>query len=198
MIPDVQSFPSISSSVPSSLTALEDFIIDTEKGFLQDNVLGLDVYEDLKQYLDSSGLQDAAPQKYKDLVNGSTYTVDGNNYQWGGLLGSNGLLANYIYCNWIESDLASYTTVGIQASEAENSLRVSAVPSYVKAWRRFISLYQSNEVNHPKVYYAGGGYGIDWNGQNGGTVSLYSFLIDSSDFTTDFFVTESNENTFGI
>lgn len=196
LIPGAQTLPTI-GGVPSVEDNLTDFISTTEKE-LTKNAIGFVDQLELYTHVDATGLLDTAPQKYKDLVNGSTYQVDGKDYQWLGLLGENGILANYIFCKWMDSDLSTYTTVGVQAPEAENSKRVSAIPMWVDAWRMFISLYQNDGRGVPKIYSLKDGYGIDWFGSGNGVVSLYNFLNDSDDFTTDFFQTEYNENRWQL
>ena len=196
LIPGAQTLPTI-GSVPSGVASLTTFLEDTEKELIK-NAIGFVDQIELYTHISSAGLSAAAPQKYKDLVNGSTYTIDGVDYQWGGLLGNDGILANYGFCKWMDSDLSVYTTVGIQAPEAEGSNRVSAIPMWVDAWRRFISLYQSDDSVMPRIYNVGGGIGIDWFGSGNKVVSLYKFLNDSDVFTTDYFQLEYNENRWQL
>jgi len=196
LIPGAQNVPAI-GDYPVQSASLVDFMEVCEEELLI-NILGIEIYEDLMVYVDIDGILPTAPQKYLDLVNGNQYLLNDRTFQYKGLLGNNGILANYIFCKWLESDLSTYTTVGIQASKAENSERVSAIPTWINAWRTFIKIYQQDAGRFPNVFQTHGAIGIDWYGQGDLNVSLYRFLEDSEDFNTDYFKYEENENRFGI
>lgn len=196
LIPGALSVPAI-GDYPRQSTSLVDFMEEYEQRLLID-VLGIEIYEDFAAYLDVDGIMPDAPQKYLDLVNGKTYDISGKKYQYKGLLGNDGILANYIFCKWLEIDLTVYTHTGVQSPKAENSDRVSALPTWVKAWRRFIELYQQDAGRFPRVFQTHGAIGLDFYGQGDHTVSLYRFMEDSADFKTDFFKYERNENRYGL
>jgi hypothetical protein len=67
---------------------LDDYISIYVIDFLQ-KLLGVD-FEELKANITDGVLDTGAPQRWLDLINGKSYTKDGKDYVWKGLLYQNG------------------------------------------------------------------------------------------------------------
>ncbi len=95
-----------------------------------------------------------ADQKWKDLVSGVTYQVDGVAVIWDGLRGKNkdGLVANYVYCQYLKHDEITYTTTGMGRSSVKNSTLASFTPKYVSAWSSFLKQYQGEKPYQRSLY----------------------------------------------
>jgi hypothetical protein len=70
------------------------------------------LFEELKTNTTNGELNNDAPQKWVNLVDGSNYTIDGTVYTWQGLRYSEGafkvsLLANYVYLNQYQTTVNS-------------------------------------------------------------------------------------------
>lgn len=198
LIPQAQPVPSVSQSVPSAAAGLTQFF-EAEEEQLLINILGIVLYEELKPHIGATSLNANAPQKWKDFVEGKNMVIEDRTLQYKGLLGNDGLLANYMFCRWMKSGLYNTTIAGVKAVDTENSNEISSIPVYVNAWRRFFELYQGNATyNLPDVYSTDFGYGIDWYKANQGFLPLCAFMEESTDFNLDYFKIESNQNSFGI
>ncbi|MBO0323465.1 hypothetical protein J0X14_14245 [Muricauda sp. CAU 1633] len=159
-----------------STNNLDTVITRYERQLLLD-ALGVELYNGLETAM---GDLESAAQKWKDLVNGSDYAVDGESYRWDGLKGNakDGLLAHYIYCMYLRQDEIDYSTTGMKRNAVENAVRASYTEKYVTAWSNFINMYQ---------------------GENTVRRSLRQFLEDrESDFPIGAFKCYGNVNRFGI
>lgn len=141
-IPNVKDISAEPVDAPSVKSELEVFIDRCERDVLLD-AFGPTLYNQLKTANDD--LPNAA-QKWKDLVDGADYTLDGKTYRWDGLKGyeKNSLLAAYVFCKYLKNDDGRYTTVGIVKNKAKNANVVSPMRKYLTAWNNFLNLYQDD------------------------------------------------------
>lgn len=190
---------------PSSQSELDFFIEEYERELLL-NALGVVLYGELE-----TALLDLpnADQKWKDLVDGTTYIdPNGNNKIWEGLKGYNGkrsLIAYYVFTEYLRNDNETYSTVGTVKNDAKNATNVGATPKFIKAYNKFLEAYQGDlGYQQPTmVMNAFGTVGFDWYGTEKPQVSLYRFLSDSNeldetafpDFEFKFY---EHQNSFGI
>lgn len=130
-------------------------------------------------------LPDYVPQKWIDLVKGSTYQANNVELIWNGLAYSKGtykgsLLADYVYSFWLESQVSYMTGVGEAKGQPKGANLVNPTQRYVTTWNDFVKAYQQVGV-----------YGNGWNWFNyhlypicyrpNTEVSLIQFLQDHDD-----------------
>lgn len=193
---------SASSGSPSQESELDYFIGIYERQLMLD-ALGVPLFNEFTAAM--ADLPNAA-QKWIDLVDGATYTLDGKEYLWEGLRGynKNSLVASYIFCEFLRNDESTYTTTGIAQNKAKNAQNYSYTPKYITAWRNFIKGYQAQTQCDPVIIRDHfGTVGLDYYQNNDSVVSLYRFLTDQNelDATTfpDFeFKFYENQNSLGI
>lgn len=132
-------------------------------------------------------LPDYVPQKWIDLVKGATYTKNGVELIWNGLIYEKGtykgsLLADYVYSFWLESQVSYMTGVGDAKGNPKGAVLVNPTQRIVTVWNEFVFQYQdclsryrgSNYGN----YYGAGEY---WIYNHGKEVSLIQFLSDNNE-----------------
>lgn len=189
---------------PSSQSKLDVFVENCERDLLL-NALGVTLYDELQVAL--SDLDNLANAKWKDLVDGTNYTINNKTFRWNGLKGYNkqSLIAFYTYCQYLRNDEISYTTVGHIKSTAENGVISEATPKFIKSWNNFLKMYQSFYKDSARLIQNGfGEFGLDYsfNGNNI-QVSLYQYLTDANELDVtafpDFeFKFYESYNSFGI
>lgn len=189
---------------PSVVNALDTFIDKYERDLLL-NALGVTLYNELISQFTDGVLNVGALQKWKDLVDGSDYTINGKVYRWDGLRGyaKQSLIAFYVYCNYMRNNESTYTTTGVVQNTANNANNVSFTPKYIKAWQSFIDQYQDEFDNDPRIIINAYGVGLDYYNNKNIKVSLYQYLLDQNELDAtafpDFeFKFYENENSFGI
>lgn len=184
---------------PTAKTDLELLIELCERQILL-NALGVENYEQLKLAIDDLPNAD---QKWRDLINGITYTDDnGIKVIWNGLVGYQkmSLLACFVYCEYLRNKEQLLTTTGVVKNNSANADNVSATPKFIKVWNIFLNQYQGQYSENPKVLTNGfGEIGLDYSQGNNREVSLYQYLqshkTDFADFRFKFY---ENFNSFGI
>lgn len=175
-IPTIEDMNSVAS------TELELFIDERCRFILREEILNPELFSDLDSNIDNGVLDVDAPQKWKDLVNGVTYTEDGIDYTWRGLLFAEGsfkgsLLAYYTYCFWYEAQVSYVSGVGDVQAKAKNANNVNPNQRLVNTWNTFVSMYQGNcEYPYGRFYYHDGVPVSDWFGSADRNVSLLQFL----------------------
>ena len=193
---------SASSDSPSQESELDYFIGICERQLMLD-ALGVTLFNEFTTAM--ADLPNAA-QKWKDLVDGATYTLDGKEYLWEGLRGynKNSLVASYIFCEFLRNDQSTYTTTGVAQNKAKNAQNYSYTPKYISAWRNFIKGYQAQAQCDPVIIRNHfGTVGLDYYQNNDSVVSLYRFLTDQNELDAtafpDFeFKFYENQNSLGI
>ena len=205
-IPNSQSYPN--SNLDGNKVSLSQFIGEYEVE-LMTYALGYDLYSEFVLAFDSEGkLKQAAEQRWKDFVNGKEYEIDGKKFKWKGLRYIEGvikksLIADYVYCKYLENYQVSFGGVGTQTENAKNATKVSPIPRIVNTWNGFLSKYQGEQGgNYPKVVSTtyGSTVGVDWMMQRyAGTVSMYQYLADHEvDFPNLEMGLFKAMNTFGL
>lgn len=87
------------------------------------------------------------PQKWVDLVNGKTYTVNNVELVWNGLLFDKGtykgsILADYVYHNWLKTQASYMTGVGDAKANPKGANLVNPTQRVVKTWNDFVLAYE--------------------------------------------------------
>lgn len=205
-IPNSQSYPN--SNLDGNKVSLSQFIDEYEVE-LMTYALGYDLYSEFADSFENNGdLKAGADQKWVDFVNGKEYTLDGKKYKWKGLRYTEGsvkksLIADYIYCKYLENYQVSFGGVGTQTENAKNATKVSPIPRITNIWNGFIVKYQGEQGGgYPKMVSTtyGSSVGLDWMQRRySGYVSMYQYLLDNED---DFPNLEmslfESKNSFGL
>ena len=129
------------------ISELEMFIDEKAREILKRS-LGNVLFADFDQYVDADGtLNSSAPQKWQNLVNGSTYTFAGTEYAWQGLTFTEGaykvsLLAYYTFYHWLRNHTTSVGTIGEYRGEAKNVRQVSSSYRASRVYNKFVRMYQ--------------------------------------------------------
>lgn len=145
--------------------------------------LGNVLFEELKGYTTNGELIISAPQKWKNLIDGVTYTKDGVDYTWQGLKYTDGafkvsLLANYVYVNQFQTTTNSM--LGQVALDGKNGILADSTPHLVDIWNEFVEMYQGSSNSQPMQYYTNGALFVDYFGnREAGYVSYLQFLNDN-------------------
>lgn len=184
-----------------------DMYMDKEARELLGNALNFTLFSDLDSYVDVNGvLSPTAPQKWLNLVNGKTYTKDGVDYRWKGLIYEEGafkgsVLAYYVYCKWLEYQVSQLTIMGEKRGEASNTSSFNSTYRLTNIWNEFVSQYQGDYVNSGIKYYLHGVPVTDYaySGNKSQYVSLLQFLIDNeTDYPDAGLKLYEYKNSFGI
>lgn len=175
------------------------------------NALGTALFNNLNSQITDGELNTGADQKWKNLVNGVTYTKDGKDYVWKGLVYQNGLfkeslLTPYVWCEWYRDNLTTMTGVGQVHIQAKNADVVNPLPLLVKNWNTFLEMYQSGTSYEctPRVSHVNGVCFVDYfNGNNtNNEVCLIQFLKDNQtdypDANCYIFTDTTKSNRFSI
>lgn len=163
--------------------------IDIYERKLLINALGIDLYEELE-----AELPNPTSQKWIDLLDGKTYSINGKSYRWDGLKGNNNqsLIAFYVYCQYLRNDASIYTTSGVKKVDSANAMNYDPTPKYIDNYNRFIESYQGDCTNHSTnnpaiIINASGMVGIDYYKQSNNNifVSMYQYMTDQNTLETD-------------
>lgn len=87
------------------------------------------------------------PQKWIDLINGTTYEKNGITLIWTGLICSKGtykgsLLADYVYYYWLTENASYMTGVGDAKANPKGATLVNPTQRVVNTWNDFVVQYQ--------------------------------------------------------
>ena len=178
------SVPNTTELQGNSSNNLEQYIDERCRLLLQ-MALGSELYADLDSNITSGVLDVDAPLKWKNLVNGCTYTKDGKNYVWKGLLQTEGtfknsLLTPYVYYYWLKGNISSVLGVGEVVTGAKNATGVNSTQRLTEAWNDFVEQYQGNCTYRSNRYIHNGVVVYDYyqNGNNN-YVNMIQFLKDN-------------------
>lgn len=145
--------------------------------------LGNVLFSELKSYTTDGELNISAPQKWKNLIDGCDYVIDGTTYTWQGLRYTDGafkvsLLANYVYVNQFNTNINSQ--LGQVLVDGKNSNVVDSTPHLVSIWNEFVEMYQGSYDCNPQQHYRNGVLFVDYYGnRQSGYVSYLQFLLDN-------------------
>lgn len=157
---------------------IENYVIE----FLQ-KLFGAVDFEDLNSNITDGVLEDDAPQKWLDFVNGVTYTKDGKDYVWKGLLYQNGsvkrsLLTNYVFCKVI-ADLE--TGNGKNVIQTKNVQQQTMRSHFVTIWNELAEQFNSfcnNQIGTVTYIHGVPFYDYYGMGEDNGYVTMATFLKD--------------------
>jgi len=129
-------------------------------------------------------------QKYVDLIDGDDAS------DWMGLRYSiNGIkysqIANFVYCNYLKEYENRMTDIGATVDNAEQGKGISSWYKFNHAWREMYGMRQPLNNVYEFVY-----YNDYWNPEDNKT--LYEYIRDNSNWSTDKFVCYDNSNALGL
>lgn len=163
-----------------------DYYIDERVRLLLQMALGSELFAELDDNITSGVLDNDAPQKWKNLVNGCTYTKDDKDYVWKGLLQldgtfKNSLLTPYVYYYWLKGNISSVLGVGEVVTNGKNATNVNSTQRLVETWNDFVNQYQGDCTYRNNAYIHNGVIIYDYyqNGKNNNYISLLQFLKDN-------------------
>ena len=161
-------------------TKLDDYISIYVIDFLQ-KLLGVD-FEELNTNIVSGVLEPTAPQRWLDLINGKTYTKDGKDYIWKGLLYQNGsvklsILANVVYCNLIHDLVTGNGQISV---DVKSSRMLLPRKNYIEVWNEIANQFNQSVDLQPKISFINGVRFTDYYGglSDNSYRTLSDFLID--------------------
>lgn len=167
------------------------------------DALGDTLFSDLDSHVENGVLANDAPQKWKDLVDGKVYTVAGVEKVWQGLRFQRGtfkgsLLANYVFCKWLEHKNSTLSGVGEVRPGAKNATPVNSTQRITRVWNEFVRIYQGGIYAQPRMYIYNSTPIVDYVG-TGGSTSLLEFLTDHpADFPDFKGLVYEIQNSFGL
>lgn len=182
--------------------------IDKYARLLLQNALGNVLFNELDSQIKDGNLNTDADQKWKDLVNGTSYTYGGKSYHWKGLIFTEGtfkgsILAHYVYYHWHVEQLSRMSGMGEVKGNAVNATNVNSTSRTVKIWNEYIEMYQGHlERSEYRFSYVRGIPFHDYYGQeNSDYVSLIRFLShNNNDYPNALkkIEIEGYQNTMGL
>lgn len=182
---------------------LQEQWIDQYSRELLQNALGTTLFNDLDSNV-TAGVYVPGVTKWDNLVQGVEYTYQGIDYQWKGLIFTEGtfkgsVLAYYVYCKWLEYQLSRMSGVGEVKGNAANSMNVNSTQRYVNLWNTFYRAYQGDSDVSTNVYIKNGVPFFDYFGTNDTYVSLIEFLThNETDYEDAQMTLYKPKNTFGL
>jgi hypothetical protein len=104
---------------------------------------------------DSNGLIGGADEKWDNLLNGTEYTIEGEDKIWRGLIDITGslkesLIAYYTYFHYARESDSVMTVMGIKKGKSQNTTGADPSKKLVDAWLSFHRWYcvdSSNDVS---------------------------------------------------
>lgn len=142
------SIPNVNEDLSETSETLDLMIDEKVRLLLQQDILGLNLFEELDSHVEDGVLKSDAPQKWKDFVNGVEYTdSNGKNRKWNGLIFNLGsvkksLLAYYVFNFWLQYNDTVVTGAGEQAIAVANAQRINSNRRIVDSWNTFVYMYQ--------------------------------------------------------
>lgn len=193
----------VETDVSGAATPFEMWI-DKEVRLCLQKALGSVLFSDLDSNI-TDGVYQAGVTKWDNLVNGTSYTYNGDTYIWKGLIYTEGtfkgsLLAYYVYCKWLEYQLSHQSGMGEVRGEAVNSMSANSTYRYVNVWNMFVELYQGKSSTSSTLTYIKGVPFYDYFGNNESDyVSLIEFLQhNEADYPDAPLKCYNYLNTFGL
>jgi hypothetical protein len=138
-------------------------------------------------------------QKWVDLVDGKD--------NWKGLRYASGgnkfsLIANYVFCSYLENDYSSYTTTGTIISDAANSTQVNPTQKITIAWNKFVEMLNGfNRCNHVNyaLFQHWSYYGIQYGQKDQIELNLFDFMqLHPDDYYISNFQIRTVKNSLGL
>lgn len=195
------SIPNLNEMDSDTLATLNIDIDKYVRELLQ-NALGYSLFKDLDNNITDGALDEGAPQKWIDLVDGAEYTKGSKVYNWKGLKFEEGnykgsLLAKYVYYYWLKDSVSLLTGTGEKTITATNAVAVNSGQRLVLVWNDFVNDYQGDLC---RPFYSNQCFD-NWmkpNNQNN-FVSLIQFLNDNeSNYPEATKLLYNNQNQLGL
>ena len=192
--------PVVGVPVNDTIEKLNSFIVENERVLLL-SFLSVELYNELLSALDDI---DNAILKWQNLVKGTTYTKDGVTYIFDGLRGFNfnSLVANYVFCKYLENDNSYYSTSGVVKIKDANADNFDPTRKYITNYNAFLNAYQDSCESYKEYYISNDNVvGVDYYGSKGDNriVTLEAFLKDNElDYEGYEFRRFERLNSFGI
>lgn len=191
--------PGIQELRSEELDNLNLFIDEKAREILQ-QALGFTLFNDLdSQIIDGQLRTNPAPDpRWSRLVSGYTYTLSGEEFRWQGLAFSQGaykksLLAFYTFYFFLEDHVSQLSTLGEVQGKSKNAPAVNSTQKYIKAWNKFVELYQGDYQGYysginrvPNVSIKRGVPYYDYAGDGYDRTNFVSLLRYLSDNATDY------------
>lgn len=119
-------------------------------------------------------IKSGADQKWKDLLNGTTYTKNGVEVVWRGIIFTDedvkrSFITNYVYCKWLEKETSKHLGVGLSVPQAKGATRANPAYKFTDAYNDFVDVVVGNFCN---------GYSDEI---GTGVRSLYEFINDKNE-----------------
>lgn len=181
----------------TTLTVLEQ-LIDSKVRLLLKNALGYELFTDLDSNITNGVLNELAPDKWLNLVNGCTYDIGSDTYKWQGLIFNEGtvkqsLLADLVYYYYLENEAYKNTGIGLVTVTSKNSNNVNYGQSLSMSWNNFLIQYQGSFYDYRNWYFDFDCF------KETNYVSLLQFLSDNdTDYPDAPLLTYKLKNEFGI
>lgn len=202
-VPNIQ--PSL--DIPNNEVSF-DWYIDRYARQLLQNALGNFLFDELDSQITDGALNSNADQKWKDLVNGKSYTKDNYDLKWKGLIYEEGafkgsVLAYYTYYHWHLEQMSRMSAMGEVKGKAVNTTAVNSTATSVKIWNKYIMMYQGicNERKPSFSIVRGVPFTDYYYQRDSDYVSLLGFLADhEEDYPNALKLIEREgiNNTFGL
>lgn len=189
--------PNTNEPDPNNRTSEDlSLVIESVEKEVLSYAFGFKMYEDFKQYILADGFDDNAPQIYKDIVFGKTYTKtvgsEEKDCKWVGLLETEpkaSLLADIVYYTSKVHNATQTTSFGESKVDTKVGNKASITPKVTKAYNSFVRKFNGGIKSYPNGFtMEGNPYwfvngGVDYYGvyDNWGLVSLMRFLLDNKD-----------------
>lgn len=178
---EIPNLDEMDSKIATSLNSCIDQYV---RQFLQ-NALGYNLWKDLDSFIVDGALIPSAPQKWKDLLNGKEYTINGKTYFWKGLIYNEGvflgsLLTPYVYYHFLTESISVLTGTGEKISDASNATNVNSTQRLTQTWNDFVNQYSGNYNSTPIAYFYRGVEVKDWYGGSSDRVGFVQFITDNS------------------
>lgn len=159
---------------------LNDYIDIYVSEFMQ-KLLGTKDFNELKNHIEGA-LKEDAPEKWANLINGTTYIYNGVERIYEGLIKQKGsvkvsILANYVYCKLI-ADIE--TLNGKAVIDPKSSTKMLPRNHFVTVFNEIASEFISTNM-YPSVRFIGSVKFIDYLKKDSATdyVTLSEFLIEN-------------------
>jgi len=163
----------------SGMLEQAELYVDSKVRLLLRNTLNNELFEDLDSNITNGVLDNDAPEKWDNLVNGATYVKDGKTCKWQGLIYTDGLyklslLADFVYHEIKIDNLQKDATI-----QPKNAIVNSQKSHLASVWNGFVEKYQGGYGNCYKTNYIDQSCFFDESQPNTGYVSLLTFLRDN-------------------
>lgn len=177
--------PNIDEMDSKNATVLE-ICIDQYVRLCLQSALGYNLWKELDLNITDGVLDSGAPLKWFDLVNGKTYTKDGKDYTWKGLIYTDGiykgsLLVPFVYYQFLKENVSLLTGTGEKVLDASNAIGVNSTQRMVMSWNDFVNQYQGQCFSYSVNRYYHDGVLVEdyFTGNDREQVNLIQYLEDN-------------------